>query len=312
MYDIIGDVHGHADELETLLGLMGYRRRGGAWRHPRRQVIFVGDFIDRGPQIARALDIARAMVEEGTARAVLGNHEWNALGYLTCDPDAPGKHLRRRDRSHRRQIRATLEQLRAAELRLYLDWFRTLPVALDLPGLRVVHACWDPAALAVAKAAWRRHGGLTDALLIEGHDRESLLFSALEILLKGKEMTLPSSVAFTDKDGAIRHASRVRWYMPADGRTTRDYALPPYAEIPAAALPAKTAAEAAPYPTDAPPCFFGHYWLFDADPAPLAANVACLDYSVAAGGFLCAYRHATGEKRLRRERFARSGERRLP
>jgi hypothetical protein len=28
-------------------------------------------------------------------------------------------------------------------LRSHLEWFRTLPIWLDLDGLRVVHACWD-------------------------------------------------------------------------------------------------------------------------------------------------------------------------
>jgi hypothetical protein len=309
MYDVIGDIHGHADELEALLRALGYAERRGEFRHPERQAIFVGDFIDRGPQIGRALSIARGMVEAGAAQAVLGNHEWNALGYHARDPDARGKFLRRRDRSHRRQYQATLDQLSPGELASHLQWFRTLPVALELPRLRVVHACWDPAALAVARAAWSRHGGLTDALLVEGHNRESLLFAALEILLKGKEMTLPSGVSFTDKDGAIRHASRVRWYLPAAGQTTRTYALPTYPGIPDAPLPAKTAAESVPYPAGAPLCFFGHYWLFDEDPAPLAPNLACLDYSVAAGGFLCAYR-CDGETRIETSRFARNGPRR--
>lgn len=47
-YDIIGDIHGHADALlEALLTDLGYSNKGGAWRHPARQALFVGDFIDR-------------------------------------------------------------------------------------------------------------------------------------------------------------------------------------------------------------------------------------------------------------------------
>jgi hypothetical protein len=47
---------------------------------------------------------------------------------------------------------------------------------------------------------------------------------------------------------------------------------------------------AAPYPTTAKPVFVGHYWLSAKVPGFLADNVACLDYSVAKDGFLCAYR----------------------
>ena len=46
MFDLIGDIHGHAAELEELLRRMGYRHRAGAWRHPERTAIFVGDFLD--------------------------------------------------------------------------------------------------------------------------------------------------------------------------------------------------------------------------------------------------------------------------
>ena len=49
---------------------------------------------------------------------------------------------------------------------------------------------------------------------------------------------------------------------------------------------------AEPYPATAKPVFAGHYWLSAPRPAILAANVACLDYSVAKGGFLC---HTVGK-----------------
>ena len=61
-------------------------------------------------------------------------------------------------------------------------------------------------------------------------------------------------------------------------------------------------AAAHPYPADGPPVFVRHYWLSAATPAPLAANVACLDYSVAKGGFLCAYRW-DGERTLDSAKF---------
>ena len=45
-YDIIGDIHGRALELEALLKQLGYAKRSGSFSHPDRQVIFLGDFID--------------------------------------------------------------------------------------------------------------------------------------------------------------------------------------------------------------------------------------------------------------------------
>jgi Calcineurin-like phosphoesterase len=48
-YDVIGDIHGHADALRRLLAKMGYAELDGAFRHETSKVIFVGDFVDRGP-----------------------------------------------------------------------------------------------------------------------------------------------------------------------------------------------------------------------------------------------------------------------
>lgn len=50
MYDIIGDIHDYATKLKELLISMKYTHQDGVWQHPCRQVIFVGDFIDRGPE----------------------------------------------------------------------------------------------------------------------------------------------------------------------------------------------------------------------------------------------------------------------
>jgi len=76
-FDIIGDVHGCATELETLLTALGYvRGEHAVFAHPEgRKVVFVGDLVDRGPRIPDVLRIAMTMVEAGTALAVPGNHD---------------------------------------------------------------------------------------------------------------------------------------------------------------------------------------------------------------------------------------------
>jgi hypothetical protein len=298
VYDLIGDLHGHADALVELLRRLGYGETRGAWRHPERTAVFVGDFLDRGPQIRQTIELVRPMLEAGTALAVLGNHEWNAFCYHTEDPDAPGEHLRRHSERNVGQHRATREQLPPAELASHLAFLKTLPIRLVLPGANVVHAAWDEVAFAVVEEGLRRHGcnrdGITDAFLVEGSNDESLLFAALEVVLKGKEMALPAGASFLDKDDHRRFAVRVRWYAPPDGHSIATYALPAFPGIPSLPLPAKAVVEARPYPPEAPPVFFGHYWLEAPRPAPLAPNVVCLDYSVAKDGFLCAYR--LGEK----------------
>jgi hypothetical protein len=59
---------------------------------------------------------------------------------------------------------------------------------------------------------------------------------------------------------------------------------------------------AVPYTVDAKPVFLGHYRLRGERPALLRQNVACVDWSVAKGGFLCAYRW-DGERKLDAAKF---------
>lgn len=82
-FDLIGDVHGCADELHSLLGKLGYvfdPNLGGdnsCYSHPDgRKVVFVGDLVDRGPGVVEVLDIVRRMVQAGTAICVMGNHDF--------------------------------------------------------------------------------------------------------------------------------------------------------------------------------------------------------------------------------------------
>ena len=77
-FDIIGDVHGCADELEDLLDQLGYVLGGdvAARRHPEgRRAIFLGDLVDRGPRVPDVLNIVMGMVESSAALCVPGNHD---------------------------------------------------------------------------------------------------------------------------------------------------------------------------------------------------------------------------------------------
>ncbi len=158
-YDIVGDIHGHADKLQRLLQRLGYEERDGIYRHASRQLIFVGDFIDRGPEIRRTLQIARAMIDAGTARAVMGNHEFNALLYHTIGSN--GKWLRPHNEKNTDQHQATLDQIALsdpAEWKDWLEWMLELPLWLDPGSCRVVHAAWDDAAVQACgtQNTWRR------------------------------------------------------------------------------------------------------------------------------------------------------------
>ena len=110
-YDIIGDIHGCADKLEALLSRLGYLKQGGVWKHADRIAVFLGDYIDRGPEILETLKIVRDMREAGAAVALMGNHEFNAVCWNTPDPAHPGQHLRPHTEKNRLQHEASLDQL---------------------------------------------------------------------------------------------------------------------------------------------------------------------------------------------------------
>lgn len=80
-FDIIGDVHGCASELRSLLGELGWTIEYDAGVavdavHPDgRQAVFVGDLVDRGPDTPSVLRLVMGMVAAGNALCVSGNHE---------------------------------------------------------------------------------------------------------------------------------------------------------------------------------------------------------------------------------------------
>lgn len=90
-FDIIGDVHGCADELIALLEKLGYAvqltgsgvQRRVVSRTPQgRRAAFVGDLVDRGPASPDVLRIVMHMVREGQALTVPGNHDIKLLRWF--------------------------------------------------------------------------------------------------------------------------------------------------------------------------------------------------------------------------------------
>lgn len=285
-YDIVGDIHGHADTLEVLLHKLGYRRKFGVYSHPEnRKMVFVGDFIDRGPKIRETLHLVRAMIESGNALAVMGNHEFNAISFHTPHIEKGGFF---RDHSFKeiRQHIGTLEQFKHfdSEFAEFLEWFKTLPLYLELEAFRVVHACWDQQHIDFLKA---NYSGITRDLLTLGNDKDggSATYHAVNDTLKGKETHLPNGFSFLDKDGSEQHECRIKWWsLPKHRMKLKDILI----SCPLSLANTEIAAHA-PYHSyiDDKPVFFGHYWL-SGDPEIENPSAICLDYSVAKDGILVA------------------------
>ncbi len=255
------------------------------------------------------------MVDAGAALAVMGNHELNAIAWHTPDPRNPGEFLRPRftakwGAKSRQQHEAFLREYehRAADHADVVEWFLTLPLWLDLPALRVVHACWH--ARFIEWLAPQLHDGryLTRDLMVPATDEPrdeaekdnatASIFKAVECLTKGLEVPLPDGHSFRDKDGIERTRVRVRWW---DSVATSYRTAAMMADAERAALPDVPTPAHVRLPASEKPVFFGHYWL-TGTPVLQSPRCMCVDYSAGKGGPLVAYRF-DGESQLSEERF---------
>ncbi|MFM9558601.1 MULTISPECIES: polynucleotide kinase-phosphatase [Streptomyces] len=130
-FDIVGDIHGCASELESLLGKLGYV--DGV--HPDgRTAVFVGDLVDRGPDSPGVLRRVMSMVGSGNALCVPGNHE-----------NKYGRHLKGRNVQHTHGLAETIAQMEGEseefkqEVRRFIDGLVSHYV-LDGGKLVVCHA----------------------------------------------------------------------------------------------------------------------------------------------------------------------------
>jgi hypothetical protein len=302
-YDIIGDIHGHADALVSLLNRLGYTETGGIYSRPDYRAVFVGDFVDRGPAIRETLGLVRRMVDAGSALSVMGNHEYNAICFNRERHDEPHRWLRSRTDRHLYQHIETIYQFRnhRSQWADYLAWFYRLPLYLDLGSVRIVHASWHAPSISLLNSLSSEGNRLSEELLVRATRRGNEEFDAIQNVLKGVEVELPSSTTFIDKDGNTRTEMRIRWWLDAAGRTYREIAMSSQSNIFGTPVSDSDASRVGGY-SDTIPVFFGHYWLDGSVPSILTDYVACLDFSMARGGYLAAYRWQ-GEKTLCDDHF---------
>jgi hypothetical protein len=288
MIDFIGDIHGHADKLEELLQKLGYIKTNGVYSHPERKVLFVGDYIDRGPKIRETLQIVRAMVDSDNAIALMGNHEYNALCFHYQETE--GGHLRKHLIKNIIQHYETLKQFqnRQKEYEDYLDWFKTLPLYYESDKFKAVHACWDNKNIEYLRRTLV-NDRLTDELIYRSVEKDTELNEAINQTLKGKELKIPEGLFFTDHEDTKRTEIRIKWWENPLVMTYKSISVETIDNLPEQPINLSDLKSHEFYCDNDKKVFFGHYWLkgipsFDKD------NICCLDYSVAKGGKLVAYR----------------------
>lgn len=302
-YDLIGDVHGCAMTLERLLARMGYSPIDGCWSHPERLAVFVGDIIDRGPNIREALMLVKRMTEEGKALCIMGNHEYNAITFSTPCPEEDD-YLRAHNTRHTRLIAETLEQYAdyQDEWQDCVEWMKSLPLFLETEHFRVVHACWDQ--ILIDELRQRSPAGLIDMdFIYRSTDHDTIEARIIDRLTRGTGLLLPEDHVINGRDGFNRRHFRTKFWA-ASPKTYGDVVFQPDPlpdHLHGRKLERDEHERLLYYPDKQKPLFFGHYWL-QGEPQPLRHNIACLDYSAVKYGRLVAYRYDR-EEHLRSDKF---------
>ena len=142
--DVVGDIHGEVTALKQLLRKLGYDAHGS---HPDgRRLVFVGDLVDRGENSPAVIEMVATLMDKRRAQCVLGNHELNLIldsrkegngWFYPLEDDHDHAH------GHFLEAKRPLKEQRQD----ILDWFSTLPLALERKDLRIVHACWHQPAV---------------------------------------------------------------------------------------------------------------------------------------------------------------------
>lgn len=230
--DLVGDIHGAVGRLRTLIDKLGYRKSEGRWSHPEQhRLVFLGDYADKGAYVAEAIELVRELCDARVACAIAGNHDTNAIAFCmrrndcVIDPvgalrsahgshqDSAAKHawIRPHDSKNIDQHCATL-QLGDAVYAEAIRWFTTLPLWLELPGLRAVHAAWIPSAIAKLKsienaqlksgAAWLEASSIDEAIEMQqaNSTRSAFTDKGWRLLLDLGSMLDPSTGETTQLD----------------------------------------------------------------------------------------------------------------
>ncbi len=292
-YDIIGDVHGHIDELELLLERLDYQYKNSVWQHTSRIAIFTGDFICRGLNSKPVLRLIRDMVQSKFAHAILGNHELNAILYFTKSKEKP---LNVPSKSTMQLLlRFAAEYGRQPEI---LDddikWLRTLPLFLDFGSFRVVHAYWNDAHINLLSQL-HEDGKIKKDRLKELAAKKGVFSQAINETTRGIEFLIPHDLLLKDSNNITRNSFRIKWWLPMKGHSFNEMCFGNRFELPHYTIPEQITKSYAVYDQKQPIVFVGHYCM--GNQLIQTPNICCVDACISMDGSLAAYRY-DGEAQL--------------
>jgi len=134
---IVGDIHGCLDMLKRLMGEID-------WNPLLDQLIFIGDYIDRGEDPKGVVDfILHLKKESPLVRCLVGNHEKMLLDYLS-GIDRQSFLMNGGDATLRSYKEARLKDSEPLFPRSHLNFFSSLLPMIELDNYYVVHAGFRP------------------------------------------------------------------------------------------------------------------------------------------------------------------------
>lgn len=262
-YDIIGDVHGHAEELVQLLSIFGYHEKENGFVHPNgNQALFVGDLINRGPDSIRVLEIVKKMHTNMQAQVVLGNHEFRLIQKSISD-----------------------QKSILPEMRKFLPWIKKLPLFLELPSLRIVHAAWHFSSIEKAKNKEVDDNNFIRSTL----ERSSEEKDAVNTILQGIKTYLPNEFDYHDRFGIKRNKARIRWWESDQKQISGKNFFPASKKYFKSFFTYSSKIKKEHYNLYQKPVFFGHYCL-PPEEGKIFGNKICLDGCVTCDKVLWGYR----------------------
>lgn len=294
-FDIVGDIHGHGNLLEKLLLKLGYSNRSGVFSNPKRKAIFCGDFIDRGPQNIKAVDIVMKMCANGEAFAIPGNHDLAYVQYHTNLPGSDQTIIPKNPAYDRMFISTSIEFNRALDFKAqYIDWIKKLPLFIENEYFAVYHGFRSENHKAL----------LTQDNEIMSFNAALLNFEQYRLAIDLISKSVSAWVVYREHDTQKVERIRIKWWKNKEriesladlfmGKSNLNKITLVESEL-------NAIHKFYPYSSNEKPLFLGHFCMREKH-GIVQSNICIIDLCVIKTGRLAAYRF-DGESILQKEKI---------
>ena len=219
----ISDIHAQYKKLLELLEYLGFNLDDLQLNSGDVQLVFMGDLIDSAPGVdgdhLGLLQLVESLVSSHYARCLLGNHEFNAIGWAT--KSTGGQWARPHSAHHFKQHKSFLAAVgEGSKQHIYwINWFKKLPFFIDFESVCALHACWNEQAQKAIAPYLNDDHSLKEEHWVNAFDPNHELFELCEMLSKAPKYPLPKGELFFDIASEKRAKNRAKWwrfYVPQE------------------------------------------------------------------------------------------------